>query len=65
MDGDRALTRRMGDEPGAPTSRGGGERNGPRRDGGRGPQPGAGKPRTSAPPPNNALAEAFAKARRG
>jgi uncharacterized protein len=65
-----ALTRRMSDEPGAPTSRGGdrnaaADRNGPRRDGGRGPQAGAGKPRTSAPPPANALAEAFARAKRG
>jgi uncharacterized protein len=59
---------RMSDEPGAPTSRGGdrnaaADRNGPRR-GGR-PQAGAGKPRTSAPPPANALAEAFARAKRG
>ena len=65
-----ALTRRMSDEPGAPTSRGGdrnvaADRNGPRRDGGRGPQAGAGKPRSSAPPPANALAEAFARAKRG
>lgn len=65
-----ALSRRMSDEPGVPTSRGGEQRAGsgsPRRDGGRGPQRGGGgKPRTpSAPPANNALAEAFARARRG
>ncbi len=70
-----ALTRRLDDTP-APRDarreeRGAGQGNGPRRDNGnpRG-QGGAGRPNpqrqtTSAPPANNALAEAFARAKKG
>jgi uncharacterized protein len=60
-----ALTRRMDDVPGASTSerdnRGNGNGNAPRRDN----RPAAGKPpRIASPPANNALAEAFARAKR-
>jgi uncharacterized protein len=68
-----ALTRRLDDTPGQATSRSGqrDERGqGPRRDAGgpnRGPNRGqgnGGRPAVSAPPANNALAEAFARAKR-
>jgi uncharacterized protein len=64
-----ALTRRMSDEPGAPTSRAGERPAADRarpdgRTSGRG-AGGGGKPRTAAPPPDNALAQAFARARKG
>jgi protein Tex len=68
-----ALTRRLDDTPGQATSRPGprDERGqGPRRDAGgpnRGPNRGqgnGGRPAVSAPPANNALAEAFARAKR-
>ena len=61
-----ALTRRMDDVPGEKTSRDarGDMRGAPRTPGGpRGARPGGGKPATSAPPANNALADAFARAR--
>ena len=61
-----ALTRRLDD---APAPRGAQEqaRRGrePRRDGGRGGRPGGGPARSAAPPGNSALADAFARARRG
>lgn len=66
-----ALTRRMSDEPGAPTSRAGERPMADRarpdgRTSGRGAGgDGGGKPRTAAPPPDNALAQAFARARKG
>lgn len=70
-----ALTRRLDDTPGQATSRPGqrderGQGQGPRRDAGgqnRGPNRGqgaGGRPAQSAPPANNALAEAFARAKR-
>jgi len=70
-----ALTRRLDDTPGQATSRPAqrderGQGQGPRRDAGgqnRGPNRGQGatsRPAQSAPPANNALAEAFARARR-
>ncbi|WP_142806239.1 Tex family protein [Stenotrophomonas maltophilia] len=70
-----ALTRRLDDTPGQATSRPGqreerGQGQGPRRDAGgqnRGPNRGqgnSGRPAQSAPPANNALAEAFARAKR-
>ncbi|PZS45578.1 Tex family protein [Stenotrophomonas maltophilia] len=70
-----ALTRRLDDTPGQATSRPGqrverGHGQGPRRDAGgqnRGPNRGqgnGGRPAASAPPANNALAEAFARAKR-
>ena len=61
-----ALTRRMDDVPGEKTSRDtrGDMRGAPRTPGGpRGTRPGGGKPATAAPPANNALADAFARAR--
>ncbi|WP_024888796.1 Tex family protein [Luteimonas huabeiensis] len=62
-----ALTRRLEDAP-APEARDGrGEGRGSGREAGRGPRDGRGRPggapRPSAPPANNALAEAFARAR--
>ncbi|OBU60166.1 Tex family protein [Stenotrophomonas maltophilia] len=70
-----ALTRRLDDTPGQATSRPGsrderGQGRGPRRDaGGPGRSPGrgqgnGGRPAPSAAPANNALAEAFARAKR-
>ncbi len=70
-----ALTRRLDDTPGQATSRPGqreerGQGQGPRRDAGgpnRGPNRGqgtGGRPAQSAPPANNALADAFARAKR-
>jgi uncharacterized protein len=70
-----ALTRRLDDTPGQATSRPGsrderGQGQGPRRDaGGPGRSPGrgqgnGGRPAPSAAPANNALAEAFARAKR-
>ncbi|EED38770.1 S1 RNA binding domain protein [Stenotrophomonas sp. SKA14] len=70
-----ALTRRLDDTPGQATSRPGqrderGQGQGPRRDAGgqnRGPNRGqgnGGRPGPSAAPANNALAEAFARAKR-
>ncbi|HIE4488676.1 TPA: helix-hairpin-helix domain-containing protein, partial [Stenotrophomonas maltophilia] len=70
-----ALTRRLDDTPGQATSRPGqrderGQGQGPRRDAGgqnRGPNRGqgaGGRPAQSAAPANNALAEAFARAKR-
>ncbi|HGM5877161.1 TPA: Tex family protein [Stenotrophomonas maltophilia] len=70
-----ALTRRLDDTPGQATSRPGqrddrGQGQGPRRDAdgqNRGPNRGqgnGGRPAQSAPPANNALAEAFARAKR-
>ncbi len=70
-----ALTRRLDDTPGQATSRPGqreerGQGQGPRRDAG-GPNRGqnrgqgnGGRPAQSAPPANNALADAFARAKR-
>lgn len=66
-----ALTRRLDDTPGQATSRPGqreerGQGQGPRRDAG-GPnrrQGTGGRPAQSAPPANNALADAFARAKR-
>ena len=63
-----ALTRRLDDTP-APREQGqearGGDRDGrARRTGARDPRQGAGAPKTPAAPANNALAEAFARARR-
>ncbi len=70
-----ALTRRLDDTPGQATSRPGqreerGQGQGPRRDAG-GPSRGqnrgqgtGGRPAQSAPPANNALADAFARAKR-
>jgi len=70
-----ALTRRLDDTPGEATSRPGqreerGQGQGPRRDAG-GPNRGqnrgqgnGGRPAQSAPPANNALADAFARAKR-
>ncbi|MGR4895056.1 Tex family protein [Stenotrophomonas sp. LARHCG68] len=70
-----ALTRRLDDAPAPKKSereeRGAGQGMAPRRDGGnggRGARPGGNgnpRPAQSAPPINNALAEAFAKARKG
>jgi len=71
-----ALTRRLDDTPApakAPGERdarpaGGGRRDGGggggARQGGRGPAPGP-RPGSGAPPANNALADAFARAKRG
>jgi len=67
-----ALTRRLEETP-APAARDarapqGNPRDGGRGQGGRGPGGGAGKPRmpaSSAPPANSALADAFARARKG
>ncbi|MFT4246968.1 MAG: Tex family protein [Pseudomonas sp.] len=57
-----ALTRRLDDVPGEAGGERDGRGNAPRRDG----RPAAGKPPRVAPPPaNNALAEAFARAKRG
>jgi len=55
-----ALTRRLDDAPAPQSGRGEGARAGGPREGRRG-----GAPRPSAPPANTALAEAFARARRG
>ena len=55
-----ALTRRLDDAPAPQGGRGEGARAGGPREGRRG-----GAPRPSAPPANTALAEAFARARRG
>lgn len=58
-----ALTRRLDDVPGEKPTRE--DRNASRGPGGpRGGRPGGGKPATSAAPANNALADAFARARK-
>src|SRR5690606_11853850 len=60
-----ALTRRLDDTPAPRQERQDARRGGQDGRGRRGGRPGGGAPKPSAPPANNALAEAFARAKRG